>query len=140
MKSRVPWISAIVIGFAAGFWNYGGVRTMQETVGFDSAAFGFGLLLGVVFFPSMAVLPLLLARTIWPNLKSWTPPSAFVALGVALLVGSVFSEWWILRDESKFSDEVSQVSLSSPYGRARAWPNEGCRLVFIPGQGIHATD
>lgn len=139
MKSRSLLALAIVIGFSVGFWLYSVGRTMRETVSFDSAALCFGLLLGVVL-PSVVVLPLLLARTVWPNLKLWTPPSAFVALGLALLVGSLLSEWWILRDERKFSDEASKASLNSPYSRPRAWPNGTCSLVFIPGKGIHATD
>jgi hypothetical protein len=139
MKLRGLLALAIFIGFSVGFWLYSVGRTMRETVSFDSAALCFGLLLGVIL-PSVAVLPLLLARTVWPKLKLWTPPWAFVALGLALLVGSVLAEWWILRDERRFSDEVSKASLNSPYSRPRAWPNGTSTLVFIPGKGIHATD
>ena len=92
MKLRGLLALAIVIGFSVGFWLYSVGRTMRETVSFDSAALCFGLLLGVIL-PSVVVLPLLLARTVWPKLKLWTTPWAFVALGLALLVGSLLAEW-----------------------------------------------
>ena len=55
-----------------------------------------------------------------------------------LVVGSGLSEAWILRDESRFENEAARATAT--YSRPRAWPNQGCSLVFIPGKGVHSTD
>ena len=130
-------IVVVLLGCATGFWLYSVGRTMCETVGFNASALFYGLLLGVVL-PLGVLLPLLIATTVWPVLKSRTPPLMFIRFGVALLLGGLLSEWWILRDERNFSTET--VALDKPHSRPRAWPNSGCSLVFVPGTGIRATD
>jgi hypothetical protein len=130
-------IVVALLGFVVGFWLYGVGRTMRETVGFNATALFCGLLSGVVL-PLALVLPLLLARTVWPVLKWWIPHSMFITLAAALLIGGLLSEWWILHDERKFSIET--LALDKPHSRPRAWPNSGCSLVFVPGKGIRATD
>lgn len=132
-------VLVIVLVVVVGFWLYGIGRTMRETVGFNVTALCSGLLLGFAL-PLTVFLPLLISRTVWPVLKSWTELSSFRALVVALLIGCLLSESWILRDERKFSAETSQATLDRPYSRPRAWPNTGSSLIFVPGKGIHATD
>ena len=141
MKTRTLFlVSTIVIGLAAGFWLYGGARTMSATVNFDMTAFLAGLVFGFVL-PLVVVLPpLLIAKKFWLRERVWPLPSWFVALAVCLLAGSLASEGWILRDEARFSAEVSKTNGSNPYNRARVWPNQTGSLVFVPGEGIHSTD
>lgn len=112
---------------------------MRETVGFDVAAFGFGLLTGVGL-PLFIILPFLVFKTIRLREKIRPTPWLIAVLAANLLIGSLISEWWILRDETQFSEEVSKADGQNPYSRARAWPNQSCSLVFVPGKGIHATD
>jgi len=141
MKTRTTLlVSASVIGLAAGFWLYGIGRTMQETVNFKISAFLSGLVLGVIL-PLVVVLPpLLTAKKFWLREKVWPLPSWLVALAVCLLTGSLASEGWILRDEVRFAAEVAKTNGEAVYSRGRAWPNQICGLVFVPGKGIHSTD
>jgi hypothetical protein len=60
------------------------------------------------------------------------------ALTLALVLGSVASELWILSDERRFATEVGTAN--EVRGRPRAWPNGTASLVYLPGEGVHATD
>jgi hypothetical protein len=140
MKSRATLlVSAIVAGLGVGFWLYGIGRTMRENVNFDTTASLSGLLLGVGL-PLVVLLPTLIVKKVWFPEKAWPMSSLLAAFAVALLAGSLASEWWILRDEARFSVEASKTNGGTPYSRSRAWPNQTCSLVFVPGKGIHATD
>jgi hypothetical protein len=111
---------------------------MSETFHFNMRASVFGLTL-VVAVP-LLILPILLsAKKLWLPGRSWAASSWLAVLGMSLLVGSLISEMWILRDEARFSAEAAQAN-GNRYSRARAWPNQGCSLVFMPGRGIHSTD
>ncbi len=137
MKAKNPF--ACGVGLALGFWSYGGGRTLCETVGFDVRASVWGLLTGVGL-PLFIILPVIFFKPIWSGGKI-RPAFCLAALIVAnLLIGSLISEWWILRDETRFAEEVSKTDGQSLYSRTRAWPNQSCGLVFMPGKGIHATD
>jgi hypothetical protein len=137
MKAKISFVC--FVGFALGFWSYSGGRTLCETVGFDARTFAFGLLTGVGL-PLFIILPVLILKPMWSRKKTG-PASWLIALLVAnLLIGSLISEWWILRDETRFAEEVSKADGQNLYSRARAWPNQSCSLVFVPGKGIHATD
>ena len=111
MKVRTTLlISAIVVGLAGSFWLYGSARTMRETVSFDIAAAVSGFIFGVLL-PLVVILPpLLMAKKLWHRDKGWRVPSWFIAFAVCLLVGSLASEAWILRDEAQFSAEVSRLN------------------------------
>jgi hypothetical protein len=140
MKPRATLLSlAIIVGLGLGFWLYGVGRTMCETVGFTTRASLFGLLLSVVL-PRVFALSLFIAKNLWWREKVWPVTTLCIVFGVSLLVGSITSEFWILGDEKKFAAEVSRVSKDNLYSRPRAWPNQICSLVFMPGKGIHATD
>src|SRR5438045_9359654 len=112
---------------------------ISEMVNFNIKASLFGLLLGAIFPVVFVFLPFV-AKMIWCHEKFWPLPLLFVVFVVSLLVGSLFSELWILHDESCFSAEVNQSGSKMPYSRPRALPNQGCGLVFIPDKGIHSTD
>lgn len=141
MKVRTTLlVSAIVVGLAASFWLYGGARTMRETVSFDIVASVSGFVFGVLLPLVIILPPLLVAKKLWHLEKGWRVPSWFIAFAICLLVGSLASEAWILRDEAQFSAEVSKTNKEVLYSRSRTWPNQTCSLVFVPGQGIHATD
>jgi len=125
-----------VLMFALGFWLYGGGRTLRETVGLDIKASFSGLFLGFLL-PMVAALTILATSRIWfPKMRPLICLS--VALAVALLLGSFASEFWILRDEARFTREAN--GRGNIYSRDRAWPNQDCSLVFIPGRGTHSTD
>jgi hypothetical protein len=126
------------LGFFWGFWLYSSGRTMTETVGLTLRGTAGGLLL-VVLFAMFPITPLLLAGIWGSHARSWGA-LIFVAFSVAALNGSFFSECWILRDEVTFNVEIRKGLFANSYSRSRAWPNDGCSLVFIPGRGTHATD
>ena len=128
-----------MISFAAGFYSYGGARTMAETFTFDLAASLYGLLLGVVI-PVLFVGPIAAGKKLWGREKLWPPSALFLLFASSLLVGSLISECWILMDEARFAGEVSRSAGTNLFSRPRAWPNELCSLVFVPGKGIHSTD
>ena len=59
------------------------------------------------------------------------------------VLGSTSGELWILSDEMRFEQEVHEYLESggtSGYARPRAWPNRLTSLVYVHGQGIHATE
>ena len=112
---------------------------MRETVNLNTTAFLTGLFFGVAL-PLVLVLWLFIAKNLWFREKFWPVSSLFVPIAVSLLVGSLASESWILWDEARFSAEVSKAGGGNPYDRPRAWPNQGCSLVYVPGKGIHAID
>ena len=141
MKARtVLLVLATFIGLAAGFWLYGGARTMQETVGLDISAFLVGLFLSFIL-PLLVVLPpVITAKKFWLREKVWSWPAWVVAFALSLFAGSLASEAWILADEARFAAEVPKRNSEAIYHRARAWPNQNCSLLFVPGAGIHSTD
>lgn len=136
-SSRAVVAVAAIVGVAGGFWLYGMGRTMHETVFFSSAATVSGLLFGFALPFALVSAGVLVAENLRASEKRHRR-AILIGLGASLLIGSVASEGWILRDEAAFSAEVRSVS--STYSRSRAWPNKGCTLVFIPGKGIHSTD
>ena len=136
MKERLlPAIATIVL-VPIAFWLYGAGRTMCETEGLNIKASSAGLFLSVVV-PVSLVLPWLLLVNDVPALKSC---SLKVAIGLALVIGSTLSECWILLDEASFSSQVRTGLPEDRFCRPRAWPNQGCSLVYVPGRGTHATD
>lgn len=139
MKSRTAFIIlGITVGFPVGFWLYGIGRTMRETVNFNTMASLSGLALSILL-PLVAFLPFVIGYRLWPREGKWLI-SPMLVWAVCLLLGSVASECWILRDETQFAAEVSQTQGSNSYSRPRCWPNKGCSLVFQPGKAIHSTD
>jgi len=136
MKSRKLFLILEIVGFGIGFLLYGIGRTMRETVNFNTTASLSGLLLGVVL-PLIVILPVLIAKKLWFRTVAWPGSLLLVAFVASLLVGSLVSEAWILRDEARFSAETTNAI---PYSRPRAWPNQTCSLVFVPGKGTHGTD
>lgn len=141
MKARIALAMATMLSTCPlAFWLYGEGRTMCETIGLNTRAIIAGLLIGV-YFPALTISLALFA--VWrfrTGLKSMTLLSMILGIGIGLLTGSILSEWWILVDESRFISEMREAPSGMPYGRPRAWPNEGCSLVCVPGAGIHATD
>ena len=59
---------------------------------------------------------------------------------ISVGIGSAVGEAGVSFDESLFREEVN--SLATPdkmYWRSRAWPSRSYALVYVPGEGIHAT-
>lgn len=141
MKARMAFaMAAAAFSCTIAFWFYGNARTLCETIGFNVRALIAGLLLGVVF-PALVIITVLIAgRRIWASLKPIPLIRIILTIVTGLLTGSTLSEGWILVDESHFASEIRQGASGIPYSRPRAWPNEGCSLVHIPGRGVHATD
>ena len=138
MKFRkILFVFATTVGLVIGFWFYSIGRTMHETFYFSLAAFSSGMLLGFIL-PLASIVPLLVVKRFWFRERIWAVYSLFIVLSVSLLIGCLVSEAWILWDEACFSVEASKFD--SIYSRPRAWPNQTCSLVFIPGKGIHSTD
>jgi len=59
---------------------------------------------------------------------------------VGALLGAVAAETWITVDEARFFDEIERGGASVSHDRPRAWPNGSGALVYIAGEGAHATD
>ena len=141
MKARIAFAMAtMVFTCPIAFWIYGEVRTMCETIGLNTRAIGSGIFLGMVCPALITISALLFVRRFWTSLKSTSLLSIILGTAIGLLTGSVLSEWRILADESKFASEIRENGTGMHYSRARAWPNAGCSLVYIPGKGVHATD
>jgi hypothetical protein len=111
---------------------------MTETFNFNMRAALFGLVL--VFTVPLLILPTLLsAKRLWLARKERAVSTWLGVLGVSLLAGCLISETCVLRDEARFSTEIAKEN-GNRYSRARAWPNQGCSQVFLPGRGIQSTD
>jgi hypothetical protein len=121
-----------IVAFSLAFWLYGIGRTMRETVTFTASGWVFGMLLSF-FLPLLLILPMIRALR---DVRATAKLAALI--GAALLAGSVTSEVAILQDEHRFSMEAARAT--GVYSRPRAWPNGAGSLVWVPGQGIHATD
>jgi hypothetical protein len=124
--------SLILIGFGLiGFWLYGIGRTMRETVGFTASATFTGLVLGF----AVPLGGILIIRLLFHGLSKLQIPWKAATI---LLCACALSEGCIIRDEARFAVEASKAN--TVFSRDRAWPNQACSLVSIPGRGIHATD
>lgn len=133
---RIAFLGTLQI--SGSFLIYGVGRTMCETVGFSGRApiSGFAL-------ASLLLIPILTAEFVairHSEQRALLARSALFILSSSLLFGCLVSELWILHDEKQFASEVSAILPQRIYSRPRAWPNGVCALVFVPGQGIHATD
>ena len=122
---------------AVTFHSYGMSRTMCETVGFDITAALKGFLFSGML-PLVALLSAVLAMKYFKFGRTYI--TWLLAIAFLLPLTCVASEIWILSDEARFAAEVSKARPATAYGRPRAWPNQGCSLVFVPGAGIHSTD
>ena len=129
----------VIVGTWMGFWFYNIGRTMRESVNFDVSAIFCGLML-VVLFSMIPVMSLFILKSIFPSQTKWSLFSLLILFSVSLGSGSLLSEAMLLRDEARFAAEVMRANPQSIYSRPRAWPNQNCDLVFIPGKGIHSTD
>lgn len=125
---RLARVVAFIACAAAAFWLYGAGRTMAETVGISWRGTVSGALFGFAV-PSAVVMFIALVRR-----ERWL----MTALTLALGIGSIASELWILNDEHRFASEVARTS--EIRSRPRAWPNGTASLVYLPGKGVHATD
>jgi integral membrane sensor domain MASE1 len=123
----VAFVGAFIACVAAAFWLYGIGRTMAETVGISWRGTASGGLIGFAA-PSIVILIALARRE----------RRLMTGLTLALVLGNVVSELWILNDEHRFASEV--VTASEIRSRPRAWPNGTASLVYLPGKGVHATD
>lgn len=141
MKTRCALaVVAMASTLPIAFWLYGAARTMCETVGFNTRSLVVGAMFGFVA-PLLVVLSILFAlRMARASARPITLTGIASGACLGLLAGSLLSESWILADERSFDSEVRHAVPLSPYGRARAWPNETCSLVYIPGKVVHATD
>jgi integral membrane sensor domain MASE1 len=125
---RLPRVLAFIACVAAAFWLYGAGRTIAETVGISWRGTVSGALLSFAV-PSAVVSFMPLVRR-----ERWL----MTALTLALVLGSVLSELWILNDEHRFTSEVAAAG--EIRSRPRTWPNGTASLVYLPGKGVHATD
>jgi hypothetical protein len=141
MNARIAFTMTTMVFFCLiSFWLYGEVRTMCETVGPNTRAIGSGIFLGMVYPALITISALFVVRRFWTSLKPTSLLSIILGTAIGLLTGSILSECWIRADESRFVSEIHENGAGMHYGRARAWPNAGCSLVYIPGKGVHATD
>ena len=131
----VAWMAALAAA-AAGFFVYGHGRTMSETFGFSATSSAASLLLSA-FLAAPVLLVVVFAGFVT---RKFDPGPPVVMLAAGLLTGCVTSEAWILLDEARFSAEVGALRPGEFHDRGRAWPFQDAALVFIPGEGIHATD
>jgi len=127
------------LGLVFGFWMYGCLRTMQETVGFNIQTTSISILFTAALSTPI-ILFLFLGFKLILKIKAKANTLAISIFYLSIILGSSVSECWILQDERNFSREISQISPTEVYSRARAWPNEAALLVFVPNEGIHATD
>ena len=88
----------------------------------------------------MEALPWAIITLVWVLLlrRYYSAGIVIAAIGLAFAVGSVSSELWILHDENEFIETAT--ASGERQGRPRAWPNSIAALVYIPGNGVHATD
>jgi hypothetical protein len=133
---RVVACVAAVSGAAPAFFLYGMARTMSETFGFSATSTASSLMF-TVFLASPVLLLVVFAGL---ASRKFDPGVPIVVLAAGLFAGCVASEAWLLIDEARFSSEVAALRPGEFHDRGRAWPFQNAGLVFIPGQGIHATD
>jgi hypothetical protein len=127
---RLARIAAFIACVAVAFWLYGTGRTMAETVGVSWRGTLSGALLGFVM-PYVALMLVVFVRRDRQR-------ALMMGLAVALVLGNVMSELWIVQDECRFASDVA--TSDAVRSRPRAWPNGSAMLVFLPGKGVHATD
>ena len=129
--------AASFLGIFIGFWLYSGGRSLAETVGFHLSGLTAGLFLGLLLPLIYIGLPAtLLLKWVGQNKRSVF--RVLLMFSLMLLTGCAIAEIRVLKDEAAFATEIKGRTII--YNRARVWPNQSSMLVFVPGQGIHATD
>lgn len=133
----------ILAGASSSFWTYGGVRVMAETIGFDVRSALVGLAMSGLPLFGLAILFVVLHR-FTEDVQTRTRWRRYViSVVLALSVGCISAEGSILLDEHRFMTELDEgrfVADSRWHGRARAWPFSDTALVYLPSQGVLATD
>jgi len=72
---------------------------------------------------------------------SWRTLQRFAIMAFAgWLVGCVACESFLLLDEWRFEQEVRALQGVVHWSRPRAWPFGSASLVYVPEEGIYATD
>jgi len=145
MKWRVVFqtFAALVLA-ALGFRVYGGTRAMFEQFGFRPGP----ALVGLIVAIAAAMQPLLVLyivthlcdASLARRFREGRHAPLFARATVAIVAGALLSEAAIGYDEARFLREVAQTDGTREYWRARAWPNTGCSLGYVPGSGFHATE
>jgi len=120
------------------FYAYGALRTMQENVGLSARPVVVSAACPLVLL-AISVATVLAARSFASDRLAISKRMIALLAGCWLL-GCATSEVWILADERSFAHELSLRPPTELYSRARNWPNQDCSLVYIPQQGIRATD
>lgn len=139
MNRAITTSLVALFAFSAAYWVYGACRTLGEWVGFDFArslwtfALGIGMLV-------VLVLPWLLIKQHWFPDFGVAPRPLMITIIAGFFLGSVAAELQLLHDERQFFAEVRARGEEHSYSRERAGPHEICSLIYVPGQGVHATD
>jgi hypothetical protein len=61
-----------------------------------------------------------------------------VLLLIAIIIGSAFAEWWILKDEIRFKQQASLRNYPQPgdsYTQSRAWPSSYATMTYTLENG-----
>jgi len=142
-STATPWVGVfwMVAAFAAppAYFVHGWCRMMMGAVGVRLDADGRCVIAGVLASLALVGLPVALPR-LWIDEKRWPGTRWLGGVALGALAGCFVSEIFMLSDEAAFMDEVRVRGIDRPYDRPRAEPWTNAGLVWIPGEGAHATD
>jgi hypothetical protein len=129
---------AATAGSSAGFFLYGGIRSMGETIGFSPSSAGFALIFVAVYGWFFVFAFFVLRRFV--RRKATRPwPPWLRTYAVALAIGCAASEIELLVDEAAFQRDVA-LNPAVAQSRARWWPNGNGGLCYSPERGVWSTD
>lgn len=132
---RALWVSAFLL---VTFFSYGLGRTMYESVGFNSGAFAYGILLSTL----SAILVFTVSFWVFRLIFGMILPSLSLLI-FSSIIGILIAEVWILNDELNFvieADSVARRLKNENFSRPRSWPHSSGALLWARERGVWSTD
>ena len=135
---RLSRVAVFAASVGASAFLYGFLRVGAETFGFTWAC-TLRTLGATAFVTSWIVLPALLLTRIASSPRLRPAAELLITWLITVILGAGVGELCVLADEASFIDQVARHP-SHAFDRGRRWPYGNAGLVYVPGEGIHATD